>query len=146
MSTNDWRAVVEQRKNAEIRAVMDGMATMHRPQIEAAAINTLLYGTPAWGAGHPGEIPASWLTPSFVVSGAFDNTLEERPSEFSPDILTAAREQGAREERAKIMAKLETCRPTETQYTRREWRWEEKGAQAMFDKIMKALGEDVQGA
>jgi hypothetical protein len=90
----------------------------------------------------------------YVVTGPFDETMEQRPSVFADnstgrsilppgpsigDALTAAREQGAQEERAKIMAKLETCRPTEQPYTRVQWRWEEKGKQELWNKLMKAL-------
>lgn len=50
------------------------------------------------------------------------------------------RQSATQAEHARILAILETCRPTEQPYSRIEWRWEEKGAQRLWDKIMKALG------
>jgi hypothetical protein len=94
---------------------------------------------------------------SFIVTGPFDEKMEERPSVFSTatansiafhpqteavDLLAEASAQGAREERARFMAKLETCRPTEVAYSRRDWAIEEKGKRELFDKIMKALGAE----
>lgn len=51
---------------------------------------------------------------------------------------------GAHEERARIMAALETCRPTEQPYTRRDWALEERGKRDLWAKIMKALGEGAK--
>lgn len=96
--------------------------------------------------------------PTFAVTGAFDNTITTQPSLHTVTLstvadlaaqiipretetaLTAAREQGAREEKARILALLERCRPTEQPYSRRDWALEERGKRELFDKIMKALG------
>lgn len=59
--------------------------------------------------------------------------------------VESERDAGAREERARIMAALETCRPTEQPYTRRDWAIEEKGKRELWDKILKALGQEQKG-
>ena len=44
-------------------------------------------------------------------------------------------------ERERILAKLETLRPMEQPYTRREWALGQRGEKSMFDKIMRAIAE-----
>jgi hypothetical protein len=53
--------------------------------------------------------------------------------------MAAAREEGARVERERIMGKLEALKPMEQPYTRRDWALEQRGEQRLYERIIKAI-------
>jgi hypothetical protein len=63
---------------------------------------------------------------------------------YTQAVGKAIHDAATKAEHARILAVLETCRPTTQPYTRRDWALEERGKNELFAKIMKALGQPVK--
>jgi hypothetical protein len=117
------RILVEAGEKNEARRVFET-----RPAVDA---DTIAYTWPRYVQWSVASDPAAW------DSISFDGAAEQSAAEIRAEAAAA--------ERARIMAALETCRPTETQYTRRDWAIEEKGKRELWDKIMKAIDSHLAG-
>ncbi len=94
----------------------------------------------AFGMGRPESTP-----PARILDELDEPGLRVFRTDDTATLMATATEAATKAERERIFAVLEMCRPTATVYSRRDWAIEEKGAQAMFDKLCKALGMEQKG-
>jgi hypothetical protein len=95
-----------------------------------------------WESDAPSSLPRQWSAD--IATGA-DLTVYAsyggiRDDRFTRAEIDDARTAATAAERARIFAALEECRPTTTQYSRRDWALEERGANRLWEKIAAKLG------
>ena len=92
-------------------------------------------------SAEPSILPTQWgvdIATSPDLAGYITGIRDDR---FTRAEIDDARTAATKAEHARILAKLEECRPTEQPYSRIQWRWEEKGRREQFDKMMKAVDQ-----
>jgi hypothetical protein len=93
-----------------------------------------------WGAEHKISVGLDYATSpdlATYITGIRDDRFTRAEIDDARTAATAA-------ERARIFAALEECRPTTTQYSRRDWALEERGANRLWEKIAAKLGMPVK--
>ena len=91
-------------------------------------------------SAEPSILPTQWgvdIATSPDLAGYITGIRDDR---FTRAEIDDARAAATKAEHARILAKLEECRPTSTVYSRRDWALEERGAQRLWDKIAAKLG------
>jgi hypothetical protein len=119
----DWALEWAEIYNRKVRAMIDCGAAVAVDPAHAASVTT---GT--------GMSIGYWNKdgPEVRVVEPFASRLTQ---------IMEAREEATQVERARILALLETCRPTDQPYSRRDWALEERGKQELWKRIMKVLDE-----
>ncbi len=94
------------------------------------AMRALMDSTQAMGAAR-----AARYDPRSLIFDRVSGVATSALGDYDSDDLTAVYEQGAREERARILAQLQVLKPN------RVWFDEQRGAMGMWERMVAALGE-----